>query len=219
MDRAQKTEPTSIGKFGLAWLFGLLLILILSGIIGWFDNSTELTPYHENVDQICFVSAGLAGILSAGVAIWQSVGMSIWRRATGAFVFALIGVLSVLLILSSVADIVIGVIDFPPGKTRSYRGLLLISRAYQTHGKGRSWNIQTTPIWSNLDITEDDYNFMLAHRRVGDDPSDPDEISSQGYFCAEVTIEQAGEALRVMHAGSHKLPKGTVIICPWERPA
>jgi hypothetical protein len=118
------------------------------------------------------------------------------------------------MVTSHTASIVEGFHDFPPDQTRTSSALLLISRAYQTHGKSRSWNIQTTPIWSNLDITEDDYDFMLAHRRVGDDPRDPDEISSRGYFCARVTIQQSANALRIMHAGSHKLPKGSVIICP-----
>lgn len=128
--------------------------------------------------------------------------------------FALMGLMSVFLFLGETANVIEGIIDFPPDKTQSSRELLSISRAYQTHGKGRSWNIQTTPIWSNLDITQDDYKFMLAHRRPGDGGRDADEISSEGYFCARVTIQVSGDAIRVMNAGTHKLPKGTVVICP-----
>jgi hypothetical protein len=107
-----------------------------------------------------------------------------------------------------------GALDFPPEHTRSFPALLKISRAYQTHGKGRSWNIQTTPIWTNLDITETDYDFIASHRRPGDAGRDPDEISSRGYFCAKVTLQRAGEAMRIMHAGTRKLPTGTVVVCP-----
>jgi hypothetical protein len=140
--------------------------------------------------------------------------MTVWQRARLAVVLGLMGFLSVTLTSTRIAEIVEQLIDFPPSQTRTYSTLLLISRAYQTHGKGRSWNIQTTPIWSTLQITEDDYRFMLAHRRVEDNSGNPDEISSNGYFCAQVTVEQSGNALRVLHAGSHELPKGTVVICP-----
>jgi hypothetical protein len=58
---------------------------------------------------------------------------------------------------------------------------------------------------------------MRTHRRAGDNKGDPDKISSNGYFCAHVTIQQSGNALRVLHAGSHNLPKGSVVICPSKR--
>jgi hypothetical protein len=126
-----------------------------------------------------------------------------------------LGFLSFSMTFLTAAEILEGRIDFPPSNTRTYENeLLLISRAYATHGKGRSWNIQTMPIWSNINITESDYNFMRAHRAPYDHGTNPDEITSNGYFCAKVTIQKAGEAIRVMHAGRWKLPAGTVIRCP-----
>ena len=92
--------------------------------------------------------------------------------------------------------------------------LLLISRAYRTEGKGQSWSIQTMPIWSNLNITQVDYDCMLHHRRPEDIGHNTNEISSRGYFCAHVTMQQSGSALRVLNAGSRKLPSGTIVICP-----
>jgi hypothetical protein len=55
---------------------------------------------------------------------------------------------------------------------------------------------------------------MRNHRPPHDDGKRFDEISSQGYFCARVTVEQSDAALRILHAGSQKLPQGTVILCP-----
>src|SRR5581483_1988568 len=126
-----------------------------------------------DVLQACFAIAGLIGLASGVIVIRKSKGVNVWRRAGLAFSFSLLGFLSAFLVSSRTASIVEGVINFPPGKTRSYETLLLISRAYQTHGKGRSWNIQTTPTWSNLYITEDDYTFMATHRRVGDNTRNP----------------------------------------------
>ena len=112
------------------------------------------------------------------------------------------------------ASIVEGWVDFPKGKSHTHQALFLISRAYQTHGKGSSQYIQTMPIWSNLEIAREDFTFMRSHRSPDDDGNNPDEISSRGYFCAKVTIEQSDNALRILHSGSQKLPQGTVILCP-----
>lgn len=207
-------EKSATGKGVLGWFIGSGILMLLYVTLGWFDNTTELVPAHPNVDTATFYIAGIAGIIFAGAAIYFSKTWALWRRVGSALAFLLLGTLLGFMVSYRTANIVEGLIDFPPAKTRSFPAILLISRAYQTHGKGESWNIQTTPIWSNLDITKDDYNFMLAHRRPGDQSQNPDEISSKGFFCAQVTVEQSGNALRVMNAGSHKLPKGTVIECP-----
>jgi len=125
-------------------------------------------------------------------------------------IFAFLGVF---LLMGETAALTEASQDFPSGITRTFNGLIVIKRAYQTHGKGRSWNIQTMPIWSNIDITESDYNYMLDHRAPNDHGGDPDEITSDGYFCARVTLQQAGQALRVMHAGNYKLPQGSIGVC------
>jgi hypothetical protein len=213
-NQSSEREETATGKGVLGWFIGAGILMLLYVVLGWFDNTTELVPTHENVDAVTFCVAGITGVVFCGAAIYLSKRWTLWRRIGFALAFLLLGTLLGFMASYRIATIVEGLVDFPPAKTRSYPALLLISRAYQTHGKGESWNIQTTPIWSNMDITKEDYNFMLAHRRSGDESKNSDEISSKGYFCAQVTIEQSGNALRVMNAGSHKLPKGTVIECP-----
>ncbi|GEM_PF-1359334 len=214
MDQAAGNQRSKMHKGVVGCFIAVGILVLLYWVLGWFDNATELNPRHDNVLQACFVIAGLSGLALGFVGVRKSRTMTVWQRARLAVVLGLMGFLSVTLTSTRIAEIVEQLIDFPPSQTRSYSTLLLISRAYQTHGKGRSWNIQTTPIWSNLEITENDYGFMLAHRRVEDNSGNPDEISSNGYFCAQVTVEQSGNALRVLHAGSHELPKGTVVICP-----
>ena len=214
MDRAPAVEQSKLPKGILSCFLGVGVLMLLSLIVGLFDNTTELSPDHDSVLHACFAIAGLSGLAFGAVAIRDSKGIPVWRRASLAFVLSFLGFLSVFLASSRTANIVEGLIDFPPGETKSYTKLLSISRAYQTRGKGRSWHMQTTPMWSDLEITEDDYEFMLTHQRAGDNTRNPDEIPSRGYFCAEVTLQQAGNALRVMHAGSQKLPRGSVVICP-----
>ncbi len=164
MDQESAGEQSRVGKVILGWFIGIGSLLLLYVVLGWFDNTTELSPDHDPILLASFAIAGLSGLVSGIVGILNSKGIAVWRRAPLALGLSLLGFLSVFLVSSRTSNIVEGLIDFPPGKTRSYTTLLLISRAYQTHGKGRSWNIQTTPIWSNLEITEDDYEFMLTHR-------------------------------------------------------
>lgn len=218
MAQASLTAPSKANqRVPLRWYIGVAVAVLLFLLLKWFDNSTELTPNHDGVLGTCFVVAGLTGLLCAGLAIRTSKGMTAVRRIELALAVGVVVSLVLCLVSGYVADIVEGVIDFPPGHTTSYPSLLLISRAYRTGGRNPSWDIQTTPLGSDLDITAQDYDFMLAHRRPGDEGRNPDEISSQGYFCARVTLERSGDALRVMHAGTHTLPEGTVIICPSSR--
>jgi len=65
-----------------------------------------------------------------------------------------------------------------------------------------------------MDISERDYDFMRTHRAPEDHSTNPDEITSRGYFCATVTVQVASSAVRVLHAGQHALRAGTVGICP-----
>jgi hypothetical protein len=214
MDQVPEGGQPKTDRLLLAWFVGLVLLVLVGVVLGWLDSTTELRPDHEGVLLGCFVLAGLGGLASILVPLRDWKKRAVGSRVMTAFALLLMGFIAVFLVSSRAADLVEGWIDFPPGRTTSHQAFFLISRAYQTHGKGRSWNIQTMPIWSDLDITEDDYDFMLAHRRPGDDARNSDEVSSHGYFCARLTIEQSGDALRIMHAGSHKLPKGTVILCP-----
>lgn len=218
MNEGSEAQNAAASKGLIACLIGPLVLLLVYGALGWLDKTTELTPSHDRVLQFCFLIAGIAGLFCGGLSIRESRGMAGWRRGAIACCAVMLGFLAVFLVTYRSVDIVEGYIDFPSAKTRTYPSLLVIWRAYRTHGKGQSWNIQTTPIWSNLDVTETDYNFMLAHRNTVDHGRDPDEIASHGFFCARVTLQQSGNALRIMNAGSQKLPSGTVVVCPTTPP-
>ena len=125
----------------------------------------------------------------------------------------------VFMVTHRASSIVEGWLDFPPGQTHTRQVLFSISRAYQTHGKGSSQYIRTTRIRPILEISHADFVFMQNNRLASDGGHNPDEISSQGYFCANLTIEQTDKALRILHAGSQKLPEGTVVLCPAQTPA
>lgn len=202
-----------ISKLGWWWLGGLFACTLFSWLLGWFDTSTELRPGHDNLMAFGFIAACIVTAVSIPLMFWQSSGPWFSRIMLCLLAAPLIALVGTFLLADEALALIASKVDFPPAQIQRFDGILVISRAYQTHGKGRSWNIQTMPIWANLDITEADYKFMRDHRSPADRNKDPDEIASDGYFCARVVLEQAGSALRIMHAGRYALPKGTVGTC------
>jgi hypothetical protein len=193
---------------------GSLSLIPLSLILGRFDTTTELVPTHDNVAQACFVVGAVCGLIAGSMGIFLTRKLTVIQRIMLPLVFMFVTAIGVFLVADHTSSMVEGRLDFPAGETHTRQVLFQISRAYQTHGKGASHYIQTMPIWSNLEITSEDFAFMRNNRRPCDDGHNPDEISSRGYFCAKVTTEESNKALRILHAGSQKLPTGTIILCP-----
>lgn len=207
---AQKRQVSLLKCVAIAAAAAMLTYLILSS----FDTTTELIPDHENVSQACLLLGGLGAAVATAVALLQWKKLAIAQRVMWPPAFALLGFLTLFMVSSEAADVIENRIDFPPAQTKTFNGFLLISRAYWTHGKGQSWNIQTMPVWSNMEITQEDYDFMLSHRPAGQNAASRDEITSKGYFCAHVTMQRTDKALRVLHAGRGKLPQGSITLCP-----
>jgi hypothetical protein len=192
---------------------GSVSLLGLAAILGRFDTTTELVPTHEAIQEVSLIIGGFAGLLVCATAIYLTRMLSIIQRVMLPLGLMFVTAIGVFLVANRSASIVEGWVDFPKEKSHTIQALLRISRAYQTHGKGASQYIQTMPIWSNLEITREDFTLMQAHRSPDDAGKNPDEILSRGYFCAKVEIEQSGNALRILHSGSQKLPQGTVVPC------
>jgi hypothetical protein len=197
-----------------ALYLGSVSLIILSMILGRFDTMTELAPAHDGIQNACVVVAGLCGLLACATAIYLTRMLTIVQRIILPLALMFVTAIGIFLVTGHLSSIMEGWVDFPKGKSRTHQTLFLISRAYQTHGKGSSQYIQTMPIWSTLEITREDFAFMRNHRNPEDGGKNPDEVSSRGYFCAKVNVEESDNALRILHAGSQKLPQGTVILCP-----
>jgi len=207
-------EPAVPVKKIWALFFGSLAWIPLFFVLGWFDTATELIPRHVGIDQACLVIAPVLGLLAGALGIYLTKKLTIRQRIVLPLLIMSEVSLGAFVVANRASSIVEGWLDFPHGKTHTRQGLIRISRAYQTHGKNSSQYIQTMPIWSNLEIAPEDFLFMQNNRRPGDDGRNPDNISSRGYFCAKVTVEESAKAIRILHAGSQKLPQGTVMVCP-----
>lgn len=206
----RKLEKPAIG-----WLTVCGCLLLLSFVLGRIDDATELAPDHSNVIGWDFATGVVVALVGA-VVLWPTTNSwPAYNRIGFTIASSFLSFLAVSMTLLPASEIVEGWIDFPPAKTVTYRQVpIAISRAYRTHGKGQSWNIQTMPLWSNIEISEDDYAWMLANRRPGDVASGPDEIKSEGYFCVLASIQKAGDAIRILHAGRAGLPRGSIELCP-----
>jgi hypothetical protein len=213
MDESSPRSKLKLTKLGWWWLGIIGALAVFGWILEWFDHATELTPDHLGPLNFSLIGGCVLAVASAAVIFSQTEGRMSGRLVMSLMVAPIFSILGAALSVSETANLIEQHNDFPPNKTRAFEGLLFVSRAYQTHGKGQSWNIQTQPIWSNLDITQADYEYMLSHRRPDDKGTDPDEISSDGYFCAKVMFQRSGNALRVLNAGTYKLPLGTVRTC------
>jgi hypothetical protein len=214
MSQSLKSQQAVPVKRIWALFFGSFSLIPLSIALDWFNTTTELIPTHEKIDQACLAIAALCGLLTFCTGIYLTRKLTIIQRIMLPLVIMLVAAIGIFMVANDTASIMEGRLDFPAGKTHKRQVLLQISRAYQTHGKGSSQYLQTMPIWSNLEITREDFAFMRNNRRPGADDHNPDEISSDGYFCAKLAIEESDKALRILHAGSQKLPGGTVILCP-----
>jgi len=216
MSEPDIAESTKLSRWDKAWWGIAVCVFVLMFASFQFDTTTELTPDHTGQSMMVGVVFAIAFGLWGAVAGWRNPNQpGTINRIMAAFGLFIAGTIFVALASLGGGKLAWNAIDFPSGKTREYDNvLLMVSRAYHTHGKSQHNVIQTMPIWTNLNVSNADYAFMLAHRRADDHGTDRDEIASKGWFCAKVKVQQSGDALRVMHAGSLDLPEGSVALCP-----
>lgn len=216
MDQPTTTTQSKATRRRSSWLVLAIVVGVVMLLpLNYLRDTTVLTPIHEDVEDTCLAVGGLSGLLVIGLLFRKTRGMNAawWRRGVMSLSFGLAAAVVVFFLTTSLAEIIERRIDFPRSSTFSVDGVIPISRAYRSHNRGGRWTVWTQPYNADLNIAPQDYDFMLAHRRPGDEGRDPDKISSKGYFCVSVSMEQSGDNLRILHAGSHQLPAGSVGVC------
>lgn len=212
-------EPVTLSKFGWWWLGGTAMGFAIYWGLSELDTTTILFPGNDRVLELILWAGGLTGIVSIFVGLSQSEGSLSARLLLAVLGFGMGGALTATLLLVTLSDLIQNWFYFPAHETQTYRATIPIERAYvgqarYCRAQNSCWNVQTTPLWSVLNVFEDDYEFMLANRSPDDAGKDPEEISSNGRHCLQVTMQQAGEALRILEAGAGTLPNGSVVACP-----
>jgi len=114
MNEVARVEQAKIGNKLAIMICILLTPLGIYLCLGWADNSTELTPSHDNVLNACFAVGGVCGLIAGGFAVYLSKGLAVWRRIPITLCFCFEGFLSCFMLSSRVVDIVEMRMDFPP---------------------------------------------------------------------------------------------------------
>jgi len=214
---AAKPQRASLSREGWFWMVGMALTAVTAMVLSRFNTATTLVPLRSDAIGMAIIISLLIAALSIFVGLHETRGSLLDKIWGGVIGFGLSGFFAPFLLLGQLADLYYARIDFPPDKVRTFNALLPIGRTW--HSKPRrspeSFIIQPSPLWSNIDIAREDWNFMLAELKLDNGPK-RDDIPSNGHFCARVLMQQAGSALRVLNAGSNALPKGSIIVCPPE---
>lgn len=204
-------------RFGWFWLGSLLALAVVAWLASRWDDTTQIFPDQSGMLEYCFIAAVCVAVASTLIGITQSTGPIVSRIIVSVLGFGAIGALSTLFVSDVIGDLVSARIYFPADKTQNFHALMPIGRAYRTDSRfGSSWIIQPTPLWTNINITQSDYDLMAAHNGSMANGKEPEDVPVHGYFCARVTLQIAGSALLVLHAGNSTLPPGSVVVCPPE---
>ncbi len=184
----------------LGWVcLVLAVILTISGPF-FRPDDIEVTPVHDHHLAVWAVTVGVALILAAiGFSQSRDTGLQRWVTS---LVFGVLAAQGSWFLASAAATRLEMQADFPAATTRTVDQALALGKARRWGGKTTHWSVDTagpTPV--RLPISRTDYDFMTTH------------VAGDGFFCAHVTVQTAGKALRVLH-GAHQLPTGTVAICP-----
>lgn len=215
-------QPVKISKLGWAWLASLCLYFGTYWGLSYFDTATILWPRNENILEVVVWTAAGMGLISTVVGFTNITGATVSRLILAIFVYGLGGSLTTMVLFATVSNIVQNRVYFPASNTQTFDALIPIDRAYLGHSRGcvaenTCWNVQTSPLWSDLNVFEVDYQFMLDNRSPDNVSDDTEEISSRGFHCLQAKVQKAGSAIRIMDSGSSTLPKGSVVLCPGGR--
>lgn len=217
MNRPSKRRELPLVLRAKVWLPALAIVLPLCLGLLWLDDFTELTPRHSIARMAClivvFIAAAISGILG-----WRLATSGRLKRGTSpmdaGFKFLFVGMVMTTMLLAPATELIAGWVDFPPSMTNSSIALLPISKAHEAHGRGASWSVKFQPDWSGVPISYNDYRYMQEHLPPDHRSASRNEIVSNGYFCARVSLQKAGKAIRIMHSRWGGLAEGSIGICP-----
>jgi hypothetical protein len=206
-----KASRWTIDGFAPVWVVIPLLLFPLALVVSSSNDAIQFAPAHGSTTALCAAGALLFAVAWTWIgARWSPPSPREERRGgvAGLLLFAFGGMMVLSL---ACAHVVQGMIDFPAATTRTYVAMLPIDRAYHSTGRGSHWTIVIGG--QRIPITPEDYRAMLANRRP-DDSADPNNIASAGTFCAQVMVQQSGDALRMLHGKLRALGAGTLTFCP-----
>lgn len=190
---------------------GPIIGISLVQVVPMFIHTTPVRPYHLSVMGISLLVAlvvavfGVIVVLSEkSVALWKRVGLSL-------FVFVA-SFIAVCFIASQFITSLIEMQDFPAGKTTSATEIVPITQAYQTHGRASGDYIRTP--YGHFRVRTSDYGRLKTQRPVAFTDVSADKVTINGYYCAKLPVQTAGNAVRVMMGAEDYVPTDSLELCP-----
>lgn len=209
-ERVIRGRLTSLTVFGVYWFAALVLLFLAGLLVEASNDSTVLTPIGDGTLAGLFAAPAVAAALSGAVGYTQSRGSSV-RTLVAVLAFAVMGALATFQLATGLIHVAENRSLFAPASTVTFNALLPIGRAYRMRN---SYVIQPAPLWANIDISKADYDVIAEGSGIDRRHGEPESVPSRGRFCARVTMQRSPDAVRVLHAGYHTLPPGSVAACP-----
>ena len=194
------------------WALALALPMVLSpAVLEPMVSATRLTPSHDVAHALWI--AGAAGAVCGLVTLWKTnAGHPAVVVLQVALAFAMaMGV--TWMPAWAWCDFDGMRRDFPPARTRTWTQDVPVVRVIARHDKSSGHDVEIQPWHARIAIPEADFHFMQLHRRADDLTAPPDEVKSEGWFCARLTFQQSGPNVRVLNHGPYALRAGTVRVC------
>ena len=215
LDPETKTQAPAWLKAG----FGLMLMLLVTAFFfSASDTATYFGHSHESViwvmTLIVWAPTALASAITLHVVGIKSrmgrLGNAVWTVWSG---MVLGGVFAATFHMFAMR------IDhwllFPAAATRTIKDIEApIAGAYATHGKNAADHIRLPPVPDSVKISPRDYGILAVDALHHEAGRDPDDFRVAGRYCARITLQLAGAAARILHAGDSTLPTGSVHPCP-----
>ncbi|MXP28838.1 hypothetical protein GRI58_08390 [Porphyrobacter algicida] len=220
----QSGQQYSFERPGKLWVGACASLLLLSSVLGWFENTTLLTPHADEFFVIFGLLSGFISIFGIIVLFnstdsWpyaNSIGFSI----AGAFLSFII----IMTFIASLFDFAEGMVQFPADKTQTFKALIpIVSASHTQLSKSVSWTIKPAQFPVDIQITRKDWEFMVARQKTLGIRNNSNIMEIDGYFCANAIMQKSSNLLRIVYGGTYYpwsmdfiLPSGSIVVCPSE---
>ncbi len=204
-----------ITVFAAGWI-GMLCVLGLASFIAPLSlKDTELLPQHDTGLWMPLAAGAVIGLASLFVLWPQTRGSAIYRGAI-AGLFSCWAMICMAKLGTAMIDGYDLSHDFPAGQVQTYGFDWPIDRAYarnESSGRGSvtRYYVHLTPAWDkDWHISRRDFVDLQAQAGTK-----ADQVDSHGKFCAHVTLQKAGNAVRIVGVTNVRgLPGNSIGLCP-----
>ncbi len=209
-----------ITVFALWWTGALSLLWLIATFMPLFGNDTELMPRHFGLMALAMLAALALGVNSA-VVLWTQTRIELFYRLIFVVLFSLFATTDTFKVSTHLINAYGLSHDFPAAQIETSTFYWPIDRAYTKDVKtGRNSSIEyfvrLTPAWdTDWEIAKSDFDYMKANNKPENASRYGDRIESHGWFCAKVTLQKAGNAVKVVGVTDGRgLAEGSLMLCP-----